>query len=213
MNELAPLKERFARPALMFEAANQHFVSHPPSLFGAVTAALPQEDWPHWQGEPLSALLQLNLNDLPFRPPGLQNVAFVSLFVASPENSEKKENGSSWCLRTYKDIAALEALVDPRPGSEMVPLGLPHLVEDFPEDHGGDEKIDPVLWRQFKAQYPTRSGIKLGGWPPSPLVDLLDRHPSNPDFVFQVDFGIGAWAALGRGTKPGMKDKWVLQWQ
>ena len=220
MTDLAELRESLARPALIFEATtDQRWVTTPPSLIGAVTAALPEEEWPVFAGEPLRALLQLNLSELPFRPKGLMDVEFLTLFGDPKRLPEEKDNASNWCLRTYKRLSSLKTLVDPREGAQQKPkrLGQPHLVEDFPARQDPEASLDKELWRQFKVQHPTQGGIKLGGWPSLPLEDSFRQHPAAPRFVFQVDgsalFAGKSSIALGLGTRPGMRDKWVMQWQ
>lgn len=55
------------------------------SWFGKVNLCGPGETWPEMNGEPMHALCQINLSQLPFRPPRLEDVEFITVFIGPRE--------------------------------------------------------------------------------------------------------------------------------
>jgi hypothetical protein len=53
------------------------------SCFGRAGFALLAEDWPSRDGKPMHALCQVNLTELPFRPPRLDDLEFIAVFVGT----------------------------------------------------------------------------------------------------------------------------------
>lgn len=129
-------------------------------------------------------LLQLNLSELVYRPPGSEDVRLLSLFVAPG-----KEQG--WSLRTYSTLSVLQRLEAPElAGATPVRLGPPALVEDYPPRDRVEE--------EFFEHFPNQEGLKLGGWPSSDPGDSLQH-------VLQVN-SIGVY--LSRCGK-----EWFLHWR
>ena len=71
------------------------------SWFGRVNFAADGEDWPRSHGRPMHALCQINLTEMPFRPPRLDDVDFVTVFVGPDELPSDDINGMNWFLRAY----------------------------------------------------------------------------------------------------------------
>ncbi len=51
------------------------------SWLGQVNLAAPGEEWPRTGREPMDALCQINIDEMPFRPPGLEDIGFISVFI------------------------------------------------------------------------------------------------------------------------------------
>ena len=78
------------------------------SWFGRVGFALPEETWPYSDGKPMHALCQINLTDLPFRPPRLDDLEFITVFIG-PDGLPivgANANGTNWYLRAYRSVKA-----------------------------------------------------------------------------------------------------------
>ena len=198
------------------------------SWFGKVAFGLPNELWPVTEsGRLMTPLAQINLAELPFRPPRLDDIDFLTVFI-DPSNPGEWGEKQTWCLRTCRDLAAL------------VPLAMPHdldsntkafqmkptlVEEDYPvfDDVAGE--IQDELEDSYIDEFDNAGGFKLGGWPTLIQSEIywapLNRHPAKPEFVFQIDSTIkGNWhwgdrgvGYFGRGTVEGCENDWALTWQ
>jgi len=198
------------------------------SWFGKVNLALPGEQWPASAGQPMHALCQLNLAELPFRPPHLDDLAMITVFIGPNVLPVDQLNGDNWCLRTYQDISMLRPIEQPagRAPIKAFPLR-PRIVEaDFPcLDDVSDMGIDGGDDEEYGERCHTADGLKLGGWPS--LIQSTIYWPSqdddriNPQYVFQIDscekahwqWGDAGVGYFGRGSAEGFKDEWTLTWQ
>lgn len=226
MNNLEYLREQLVRPAILFEpgGSDQSSVG---SFFGKVEVGARDETWPVHDGRPMIGLLQLNLDELVYRPPGTEDVRLLTFFVDSQGYPENTPNGQGWLIRTYKSLSALTPIKAPDVdfGVVSVPLGPPALVEDYPCFDDLEEDIDDDLWDLFQDSYPTVPGVKLGGWPSLIQSEIFwapfNRHPAEPQYVMQIDslkeakwqWGHDGCAYIGRGTSLGHKNDWTFDWQ
>jgi hypothetical protein len=197
------------------------------SWFGRVNLALPGEGWPTSDGQPLHALAQIDLTQLPYRPPRLDDVAMVTVFIADPPPYEDEPNGDGWCLRAYPDLARLVPLDPVDTGSSLRPFPMrPEIVEDdYPGHDDMPGEIPGDVRDEFGETFRTAEGFKLGGWPLLVQSEIewgaWGEHPGRPEYIFQIDStGKGGWmwgdsgvGYFGRGTQPGHTDEWTLSWQ
>src|SRR5690606_8902003 len=104
------------------------------SWFGRVNLCAPRESWPRTNGEPMHALCQINLSEMPFRPPRLEDVELLTVFIGPKELPFDAPNGTNWCLRAYPSLRNLVPIAQLKTGSQMKPFPLrPIVVEsDFP---------------------------------------------------------------------------------
>jgi uncharacterized protein YwqG len=197
------------------------------SWFGRVAVARRGEEWPKMNGAPMHALCQINLADLPFRPPRLADIEMITLFVGPEDLPSDSPNGENWCLRAYRDLSELLTIQPPDTGSRIraFPMRPKVIGEDFPcrEDIPIDlpEDVDEHYYDLFE----NVPGIKLGGWPTLLQGEIfwapLNKHPAAPEFVFQVDssekagwsWGHSGVGYFGRGTTPANEDEWALAWE
>jgi hypothetical protein len=198
------------------------------SWFGRVNLALPGEEWPTTDGQPLHALAQIDLTQLPFRPAGLEDLAMITVFIADDPPYEGEPNGAGWCLRAYPDLSALVPLEQVDTGSEIraFPMRPEVIEEDYPTwDDAADEDLPEEVAARYHDFFETAEGFKLGGWP------FLAQHsiewdgptvrPARTRFVFQIDstdkgnwmWGDSGFGYFGRRTTPGRPDEWVMSWQ
>ena len=76
------IRESLKRRAIIFDVGGFRPPDDPlASWFGRVNVCAPDESWPTMDGEPMHALCQINLTGLPFRPPRLDDIEFVTLFI------------------------------------------------------------------------------------------------------------------------------------
>jgi hypothetical protein len=224
---LESLREDLRRRAIRMEIGGFRPPEGPGgSWFGRVNLALPGEGWPMSDGVPLHALAQIDLTQLPFRPPHLDDVAMVTVFISDDLPSEAP-NGKGWCLRAYPDLAALVPLEPVDTGSEIKPFPMrPEVIEeDYPAWEDVPDGLREELFEEYFDHFSTADGFKLGGWPRLVQHEISwggpDIHPAAPEYVFQIDStdkGCWAWGDsgvgyFGRGTRPGHTGEWTLSWQ
>lgn len=199
------------------------------SWFGQVGFALPGESWPCSNGNPMHALCQINLNNLPFRPARLDDLEFITVFIGRNDFpiDGVNANGTNWCLRAYPRISDLVPLRTIQTNSSIKPFTMrPKVVEE-----------DYPCWEDVPSQPPSEaddhyydlfqnvSGFKLGGWPTLIQSEIYwapwQKHPISPEYVFQIDstekgnwmWGDHGVGYFGRGTVEGRLDEWAFEWQ
>lgn len=197
------------------------------SWFGRVGFALPGESWPCSDGKPMHALCQVNLTELPFRPPRLEDLEFMTVFVGPDELPTNAPNGTNWCLRAYPSLGDLVPLAPVATGSPIKPFPMrPHVAEeDYPCWEDVAPLVPPEIVDGFHDMLPNVEGFKLGGWPTLVQGEIYwapwQQHPISPEYVFQIDTTAkGHWqwgdrgvGYFGRGTVDGHRHEWALQWQ
>jgi hypothetical protein len=99
---------RLRRRAIVFDVGGFRSPEDPfASWFGRVNVCAAGEAWPETEGKPMHALCQINLSNLPFRPPRLDDVEMLALFVGPDELPVDTPNGRNWCVRAYPRVADL----------------------------------------------------------------------------------------------------------
>lgn len=173
------------------------------------------------------ALCQLNLSELPFRPPRLGDLEMMTVFVACNDLPDRDPNGSTWCLRTYESLDGLQPIERPEHASPIRTFPMrPRVVEhDYP---GWDDipiEVPDQLYENYFESHANVPGLKLGGWPTLIQSEIFwaprNQHPASPEFVFQIDssdkagwsWGDGGVGYFGRGTAAGCTNEWALEWQ
>jgi uncharacterized protein YwqG len=198
------------------------------SWIGRVNLALPGEEWPSTNGQPMLPLCQINVTELPSRPPHLEDLAFLSVFIGPKELPVNEPNGTKWCLRAYKEISALRPLAG-RPeqcGIRAFPLCARVVAHDYPTlDDATELGIDIDDEDEYVEKYPNQEGFKLGGWP-TLIQSALDWDScaglgTKTEYVFQIDssekvqwaWGHGGVGYFGRAHQADVTDEWSLLWQ
>lgn len=222
------LADQLRRRAILLEIGGFRPSEDPlSSWFGRVTSSAPGEAWPTMDGEPMHALCQVNLKDLPFRPPRLEDIEFMTVFIGPGDLPIDAPNGQSWCLRTYRESSVLQSLEQVDTGSSIKPFPMrPQIVEaDFPCWEDVQIELPEDVKDNYFDLFPNTTGFKLGGWPTLVQSEIYwapwNRHPAAPEYVFQIDstekggwsWSHGGVGYFGRGTTQGHEDEWVLQWQ
>lgn len=197
------------------------------SWFGRVTVAGRDEAWPTMNGAPMHALCQINLAELPFRPPRLADLQMITVFVGPDDLPSDGPNGDNWCLRAYRDLSELLPIEPPATGSTIRAFPMrPRVVEeDFPCRDDVPLDLPDDVDEEYDDLYENVPGIKLGGWPTLLQSEIFwapwNKHPAAPEFVFQIDssektgwsWGDGGVGYFGRGTVAGHEHEWALAWQ
>ncbi len=146
------------------------------------------EEWPR----SMYGVLQLVTRELPVRPPALEGIELLTLFIAGDLPIDTP-NGLGWCLRTYERLDGLPPLVAPDAALKPFPLAF-SAVDDWP----GLDNVPFELIEDWRAQthedadrYEPRPGLKVGGWPYciQSEVEWREHGERVPDveFVLQVD--------------------------
>ena len=196
------------------------------SWFGKILLGMPGENWPLNEGKPMTPICQVNLEALDHPIRGLEDIAFLTLFVGPDNLPIDEPNGSSWVLRTYtstSDLVPLPQLYEADKPKPFQMLAEP--VMDYPSWEDCPIPIPDDLTATFSEECPNHPGIKFGGWP-MVIQDVVEwEHPklstSEFEFVFQIDsvaksnwyWGDDGIAYIGRGKDPEQRNEWVLSWQ
>jgi hypothetical protein len=232
--KIAAVRRRIQRPAsLAVLSADRGPAAG--SFLGDVVLGSRGEAWPVHKGRPMRPICQINRAELPHRPQSLADIALVTVFMHWGEDGnfehigETPTNGNGWLLRTYADIESLVELVRPA-GLEETPRRAVQwkLVEDVPSwdyvhEAGGIGDLEQVEDFEYSDHFQTLIGFKVGGWPYTVQSEVYwapwNKHPADPEFVFQVDsedevdlvWGDCGVAYFGRGRKD--PKVWAFEWQ
>ncbi|THB65898.1 MAG: DUF1963 domain-containing protein [Desulfovibrio sp.] len=231
------LAERLGRKAIVLEVGGfrpEASLAENPlaSWFGQVSAGRPDEKWPTHKSRAMWPLLQLNLTELPFRPSGLEDVAFLTVFIGPNTLPVDTPNGDRWCLRTYATLEELETFRPPHTTSTTLPFPMrPKVIDaDFPCPDDLDEEslsgidLEPDWEEEFIDTFENHPGVKLGGWPTLIQNEIVwpdENLPAEPRYVLQIDtvdkahwmWGDAGVGYFGRGTAAGHDQEWFMTWQ
>lgn len=223
------LREKIKRRAIVMDIGGFSPSDDPmSSWFGKVSYCLPGEDWPLQDGHPMHALAQINLLEMPYRPPRLSDIDLITIFIGPSELPIDAPNGTNWCLRAYQNTDALVPLkqVDSDTNIKRLPMRPKVIDEDYPiHEDIPDKYLEEALLDGYIDLFENVSGFKLGGWPSLIQSEIFwDDHSKrliDPEYVFQIDTtekGNWAWADggvgyFGRGTTRGRENDWALAWQ
>ena len=221
-------KERLVRRAIEFQIGGfRSEEDESASWFGRVNLAAPDEAWPLTDGKPMHALCQVNVKELPFRPTGLDDVEFITVFIGPDDLPDQSANGTNWCLRAYPDSKSLVSLSQVDSGSQIKALPMrPQIVEaDYPMWEDVDIDLPEAIADDYYDHFANAGGLKIGGWPTLIQSEICwapwNKHPALPRYVFQIDStekGNWMWGDcgvgyFGRGTAEGYEDDWACEWQ
>ena len=197
------------------------------SWFGRVNLAASGESWPEHNGKLLTALCQIDLRGLPFKPPRLEDLELLTIFVSEVDLPDNDANGSTWCLRAYDSAADLTLLPQQDMPSKIRAFPMrPRVIEsDFPCWEDVDIELPRMLEDSYYDHFENIGGLKLGGWPTLIQSEIYwapnNKHPIGPEYVLQVDstdkgnwmWGDAGVGYFGRGTVEDLKDEWACEWQ
>ena len=200
-----------------FRPSDEPFASY----FGGRFYGLPGEEYPTCNGRVLSALLQVNLEELPFVPAKLHEIRFITVFVDEENLPFGNHNGDGWVIRTYDSLSELILLPESTYQTNIKPFPIRwSLIEgDAPDWTSAWEYVNPTGFLElsqaielFSEKYQTRQGTKIGGWPHY----LQDDDKNLGDFVFQIDSEYKAnWMWGDAGIAYFFKDEtetWFMDW-
>jgi len=193
------------------------------SWFGKITMGTDDEDLPLYNGKSLLPLLQVRLDQLPYIPPILSEIAFLTVFIDPDELPlDNAHNGQGFLVRTYESLDKLAPLESPQLDSFIKPFPISwSLAPD--EAPNWDDAWDIVNLSEFQRiegkidlfykRYHNSDRTKFGGWP-----SLIQHElPNIGDFVFQIGTEEKARFSWGHsGIGYFLLDKqqnWRLTWQ
>ena len=178
-------RERLARPALPLVIEGAPSADPTASVFGVVRLMAPEEDWPVHGGRPLWPMCQLNLAAAPWRPPILDGIALLTLFVAHDYYSlddvvidaSASTFGNRWQLRAYSSLDGLVPAPEPDHGGPIRPSGIVWgklVPDDYPTHELLPFDFDALGLGDYGEQpgVHTMHDSKLGGWP-----DTIQSEP------------------------------------
>ena len=87
----------------------------PRASWFAKGVGLPDEPLPTYKGVSMFPLLQVNCDELPYRPKELEATRLLVVFFNRVEIPFNKPHGDGWVVREYQDLESLVPLPDSRP--------------------------------------------------------------------------------------------------
>lgn len=217
---LEQLKTDWGRPASVLVPVSKQRARKDSSWIGRVTLARQGEAWPVWKDRPLAPLCQLRLDQAPFVPDELKDLACITIFmdfddegVAETLLDEHERydyqilipNGHGWALRAYDSVDELVEIKAPKvhwPFSAK-PGEWRYVERDVPTDHEfPDQAVDTTHW-PVEAYDARLDGVRIGGWP-SIIQDPLPWGPRRlPPMTFS--------GKLVPWTRPKFDPQYVLE--
>ena len=134
-HEHQAFKEKIKKRAITLEIGGfKPPEDHMSSWFGKVSFCKQGEVWPLHDGQPMAALAQINLSEIPYKPKGLEGLEFIAIFIANDELPLDTPNGNGWLLRSYKSTDELIPLEKVEINSHIRPFPMrPKIIEaDYP---------------------------------------------------------------------------------
>ena len=163
------------------------------SWLGDVKVAGRHERWPDHDGKPMMPVLQVNVGELPFVPPGLHDLALVTVFIdAEALPAERAANGAGWAVRTS---ATTDDLVEVRaPAGTIRAKPFPIRWDAFTEDFPDWEHVPGPLAKEF-LDLEEQEGISY--------FDLVERYDITPEAHYATKVGgyPSPWQASGVNTE------------
>jgi hypothetical protein len=175
----------------------------------------------------MTPLFQLNISELPYVPANLADIALITVFVDQDgPPADHRGNGDAWLLRVYPGLAGLVPIGQPAncTSCKPFPVRWELINADYPTwDDAASMDLPPDIEEDYEDQFETAGSTKVGGWPATIQSEIVwapfNRHPANPEYVFQIasepkarwswgDAGIGYF---GRGKADG--SVWTMEWQ
>jgi uncharacterized protein YwqG len=197
------------------------------SWFGEVRFCAKEESWPYSNEKPMLPLAQINLNNLPYIPERLEGIAFIAVFIDAESLPVDTPNGEGWEIRAYKTIEELIPIDKPDISShiEPFPMRAVEIDADYPCWEDLPMECPEEIEDQYYDLYENAPGFKFGGWPTLIQSEIFwatwNKHPAQPEYVFQIDtedkahwsWGDGGFGYFGLGTVQGKENEWALAWQ
>lgn len=227
-------RKKLARPASIAKLGGRPSDDPLASWFGKVLVGKADETWPSFRGTPLVPILQANLKELPFCPPSLSDLAFLTFYVTEEfayieEQSSRTPSKNSklgWCVRTFERLEELVPIDSPTLGWPVRPMPISFKIAeaDFPtHDLLPEEMPDSVADPYYDLPwYANADATKFGGWPSCVQSEpYWDYTPGIGEFEFAFQIASEPKAAWRWGDE-GIAylarhrtdlDRWAFDWQ
>lgn len=168
-------------------------------------------------------LIQIAVEELPYKPPQFEGVALVQVFIDAKKLPRKlpAKNGDKWQLILRPDISGLEPHSTP-PGADGIrpfPVRWRRVENEAPswDEAWEDGPHDEFMRRSdavdlYHASYQNHSSTKIGGWP-SWIQSAA--QPGGERFVLQISSEEKPrWMAGDNGNLYifEVDGEWLLQW-
>lgn len=236
-------REEFVRQLMEREAVQCTLVIPDPGTqpespvatrFAEVVCGNKGEKWPLCKDRPMVGICQFNLTEMPYVPDHLNDLAFVSFFLAPGEDCQDIDipyspdrEREKWVVRAYRSLDDLAPYTDaPKTPETLRPCGARfEIMTDYlrlwnrlcmiRDSHNlPDDWVRDVLKGIFDfldAQGDRCWGTKIGGW--VPCIWRVSRWP----LAFQIgsekevglNWGKGGCLFLWRDKSPDAKQEWI----
>lgn len=225
---IGEVKEQLKKEAQTFEIGGFRPTGElTASVYGDVKVCKEGESWPITkEGENMIPILQLNCNELSFKPNNLEKVAFITFFV-HPKNLpfDGEQNGDGWVLREYDSVDELIPIEKPNDQFPILSFEMKtgEIKDDYPQWDSEDipENLRDIIsdLEEFEEitnyfdEVEMLEGVKVGGYP-----NYSQSGPSmGMDFAIQIDssekchwmWGDSGMAFLFRDIDSG---QWYFHW-
>ncbi|MFC4309461.1 DUF1963 domain-containing protein [Steroidobacter flavus] len=193
------------------------------SWFGGKFVLPPAESWPVSKNGLMIPLLQVAVEELPYKPPQFEGIAMVQVFVDAKElplNLPAK-NGEGWQLIVRTDSSGLEPRATPPEAALLRPFPIrwSRAENDAPSwDEAWDDRQHEKFMRRpsagdaYSRKYQSHPFTKIGGWP-AWIQSAVE--PGGKHFVLQIASAEKPrWMVGDNGNLYvfEVEGEWLLQW-
>ena len=222
-------RKQLARPAsrMVFDKSIASTDS-PGAWFGQITHGAPDEQWPECNGRAMWPLLQIVVPELPVRPATIDDLAMIRVYIDPEYHAMDTDHGQGWEVRASTTLDGLKPIVEPKHGSKIRPSHVTWepIDVDYPTWDDLPNDIPEALRDDYHdLGFENHHATKVGGWPSTIQAEICwapwNKHPYNPEYIFQIDsedkapdwlWGDAGTGYFGRGTGQH-RGKWAMAWQ
>lgn len=162
------------------------------SRFGGFAMGMPNEKIPLFKGKEMYPLLQIRLDEVPYKPSIFEKVAFLVVYMNVDDLPFDTPNGEGWLVKEYQSLDDLTVLKSEK--NMLVESGLISwrgIDNDLPgyddfydllDEEGVNHDMDENEIENYIKNCANNYGTKVGGYPSN-----LQGELGVKDFVFQID--------------------------
>ena len=178
------------RPASVATAGGFRPPSDPATSWFCRAVGQPGESLPQWNGRPMIPILQIRIDELPYVPEQLAQLALIVVFFDMEDLPLDRPHGEGWLIREYTSTDGLVPLPQAEQAFKPLPMRWTRIEDDAPgwEDAWSlpinmDALVaDDAGSDAFSDNFECHDQTKVGGYPAD-----IQGAVGLEDFMFQIN--------------------------